>query len=143
MAVVDVQLVRRGLRERLLTSASVAAADVAPENRNFDPPNPPSNWIREIMIIDSERLVAFGQLEGRGRVRYDVVVPKRSGTDNAEAISKSIIEVFVPGNPIQFGGINVSIDRSERGQGREEIGTDGKVWWFIPVFVSWRTYAAT
>jgi len=138
VAAVDLRGIRQALRNRLLTVTGIVPEErIAPQNRPFTPPEPPAPWIRETLLIAGEGRVSTGAVESRGRVQYDVITPQGMGTEFAEDLSTAIADSFEAANGLSDEGVELVIDRVERGSGRQF----DPAWWFVPVNVAWRSFA--
>lgn len=138
---IDVPALRLILRNHLLlldgTDPSPLPAPRAWENREFTPPNPPSLWIRETLMLADETLPANNTLEAIGYVQYDVFGVKGRGTEDAEGVAKTIKAQFPPATGLANSNAQVSITKSRVLPGRE----DAELWWSIPVQIFFRAYA--
>lgn len=156
MAVVDnmldLQTVRMGLRKHLVANSATAAGldtggKIAIENRNFDPPDDGSMFMRENFMPGTERHIAFKMVEVLGRVQYDCIVRAGSGTKTAEAFALEIAQAFRPGSQPDFfpvvAGKKIAIDRTERLPQRAfgVLGDSQELWVAYSVSISWRAYA--
>lgn len=144
MSMLDTTALVLLFRARLDTLSSIPdAAHRAWENREFEP-DLDQEWLRETLIISDEEKSSTGLIESDGQIRYDVLAPIGSGTEDARAIAKIIAEGFEPGQSLQSGDLRVSLEKTQRLPGREAFQDDGKsLWYMIPVVVFWRVFTPT
>lgn len=101
--------IRRALRKQVLKAPSVpTAANRSWENRNFVPPNPASTalWMREVYLPNGSPQVATNTVEAVGFMDFQVLVPKGTGTDDAEAVVESMSSQFMPGLVASYRVLN-------------------------------------
>ena len=133
---VDLRIVRQVLREHLLTVPAVTSANFLPEDR---PRKRPIGIHVQETLQPEEKPIANKLVEAAGRVQYDVMYMADRGTEQPEALAKSIVDIFPPGTQLDSQGITIYIDKVQRSPGRQF----DTAWWFVPVSILWRTYATT
>lgn len=134
-------LIFRGVLDGL---AGIPDADHrAWENREFEP-EIDAEWLRETLIIGDEEKSSTGYIESAGQIRYDVLGPIGAGTTNVRAIAKIIAEGFEAGQSLQSGGLEVSLEKTQRLPGRNAfVGEERQLWYMVPVAIFWRVFTQT
>ena len=128
------QIVLRQAFRVILGGVSGLPTARAWENRSFIPPNPPMNWVRETHLPAVERQISDGMVEAVGVMQYDLFTPAGNGTEAIEALAHAVKTAF---KPKTAPAVNIIIDRAECGAGRPD-----PPWYFIPVRLTYRAYAA-
>lgn len=104
------------------------------------------NWLRETYMPVTDRKVATGLIGTETTVQYDVYGPQGEGTERIEDIAKAIAAQFESGTSLTDGaGLNIAIDRAERGALRDggSLNEEQGAWVFVPVQVRIRSYVST
>lgn len=143
MPLVNHDNVRSILRQRLLLlddNGRELPAARAWENENFVPPDT-GLWVRESYLPGDETQVATGMTECTGIYQVDVMCPSGSGTKEARRWANLLTNWFAPANSLSTtmddgSIITVGIDRASQGASLQY----NKVWVFVPVRITWRTY---
>lgn len=130
---IDTVALRNALRVILVGVSGLPVAR-SWENRQFTPPDPPADWVRETLMPAIERQASDGNVEAIGVVQYDLFTPAGKGTEAIEALADTIKTVF---KPRTVPAPNIIIDRSERGTAQQE-----PLWYQIPVRITYRAFAA-
>ena len=148
----DLQALQLGLRNHMIANSSqmatlYAAGRVVGENTEFTPPSDGSHWVRDTLLPNNERHVAFKMVEAIGRWQVDVVVRRGTSIDVANSLRQEIAQAFRPGEQVDYYpvvvGNKIHIDRTNR-LGVVNFGTFGslqEVWVAYGIDVSWRAYA--
>lgn len=134
---IDYEMIRRTMRERLLSVEGINKTIVAFENVSFKPPNT-GFWIRETLLTNDEHHVAQAVLEGKGFAQYDVLCRAGGGTEDAALVRKRIGDAFPPASSI-VGETTVQIIRSTPLPGAKADAT----WFMLPIRVEWRCHEPT
>lgn len=142
---IDKTLIRKAFRQRLVAVPDLSGSldverQIAWENREFTPPNPPDVWLRENFNWGQETLIATNLLEQITIVQFDVMDVIGKGNKRCEQLSKAIGDWFKPGTPLVGGGrVQIAIQRTWTEKGMESsIGE--QVWYQLPVRVLFRAY---
>lgn len=142
----DLNAIRLLLRGRLATVSGVPSATThtAWENQTFKPPAPGggSVWMRETLLIASERKTSSGFIMTLGEYRLDVFNSIGEGTKDLDTLSQAIAEAFKAGVHLGDASLSVDIYRAERLTGRPDPGI-APVWYMIPIVISWRSFTST
>lgn len=135
MSSVDIQRVRRAIREVFLelTVDLIDPSIIQWENETLEPAE---LRIEEALQIFYESS-AFQSFESRGRDVFDVVVPRGKGAGRAWDTAQIIVNVFEPVYAINRQGVQLYVDKTERGSG-QLVGDR----YSVPVSVLWRAYAS-
>lgn len=104
------------------------------QNRNFTPPDPQAQWIRETLIPADDKPITTDQVESAGIMIFDVFDAAGTGTEAIEATAKLVASAF-PLGAISYNGTNVAIDRVSQ-KGPRPSGQ----WCQIAVQIQWRSY---
>lgn len=144
MAGVDMAAIRFTCRKRLEDTVPefatlVAEGKVAFDNRKLDPSVGWALWARETLLPASERWSASGLVEGSGLYEMDVIAGLGKGTEEADALTRSMVDAFEPGTHLLIVGTAdryLSIDRAHR----EPVRQWDQNWAAFPVLVTWRAY---
>lgn len=132
------------LRGELFKVDEVDRDRVAYENRTYDPPAPEARelWLREQLLVASERRTSSNNVESLGQYRVDVFTPEGMGTQDAEQLSQDIAEQLRAGTSLTDGDTTCHVYRTERLSGRADPGPN-PLWYQLPVVVYWRAFTAT
>jgi hypothetical protein len=131
---VNTFLVRSALRARLQTTTGYPGdTRVAWENKDFVAPIDGA-WLRESFLVSYNRKIGM-EYEAAGLYQISVFRPHLEGAKQTDDLADTIRDHFLPGT-LQIGTSQqyVSIDRSETGHGRPDLGA----WWMTPTTVYWR-----
>jgi hypothetical protein len=147
---IDHRKVRQTLRKHLFETEGCPdrVTHIAYENREFTPPTDGLPWLRETYKPAAETLAGSDILECPTNYQIDVYVPLGSGTEVCEDLVSKLLEQFRPTTLVEqpegglesLNGVQVSLMRASRQQGRESPIGD-QVWWWVPVDVDLISYA--
>ena len=136
----DHHAARLVLRRKLVELTGLPS--IQGENENFMRPPVTSGalWLRETLLISSERHAALGFLETLGQYRLDVFGPIGHGTQATSDLAQTIAQHFRPTQTLcevddSFGLV---VYKTERQPARADDG-----WYLLPVIISWRTHTST
>lgn len=133
---IDLELVRRALRERLLSVSGVDPEQVAWQNRSFVPTSDVT-YIRETFLPGEERQAASDQLMAVGLVQFDIFAPVNDSTEDVGALAHQVKHAFRPKQNLEAGTLVVNLVRAWIQTG-VPVSEDR---YMVPVIVSWRTFA--
>lgn len=141
MTTFDTHALRLALRARLKTATGYPGdSKVAWENREFDPPDDGSVWLKESLVSGSDQVVSSGDKQRLGLYYIHVYGPTGGGTKAIEDLAKAIVHVFPAGTSLG----SVHLYRTEPQAARIEAVTQAadSVWYAIPVVIYWRGYSS-
>jgi len=129
---IDYPSIRLGMRAILLAVPSLPT-DIAFENREFDPPDAKTPYIRETLLPGEERHVASNSIMAVGIMQYDILWPAGDGTEDPEALADAIRDAFRPVTTIDAHTTVYRVDRLG--------GVPDEKWYRIPIRLTYRSYS--
>ena len=153
----DVRILREAFRATLRAAGEdLASIRLLHENRRLKLTKDTTRskcWLREDLTIFEEVRSSTGLIEVYGELTYEVYGLRGRGTEIVDALAKEIAEAFEAGSSISATGMNISVERAQRGPGgldddpnsdiRLQPGPSpgpSSVWYRVPVYIKWRVF---
>ena len=111
------------------------------ENDDFEP-EVDAIWLRQTLQIINELKSSTGTIEANGDMVYDLFAPTGTGVSPVRTIARALADTFEEGQSLQYNGLEVILEQTERFPGAQDFGEDGvpSLWYQIPVIISWRVF---
>lgn len=129
--------IRQLARTQILNADLLPVADIAWENRAFDPSGK-TLWLRETLLPVSDESADDVDESADVIMQYDVFVPAASGSEAVEDMCKNIAALFTPGADIKDE--NICLVPYEI---TSLTGVTDTPWYFQSLHIKMRVYPAS